>query len=204
MEQAVEEERRLGFEKGIRRGKGLGFDEGRNLAYGEGEQGDEEDELTPPGTPPPPVLPPKDPAPRVRSRRMSVASSRAKVPIVSDPVPSSMPMTPLHASQTFRYPQIIGSLLRLDHPASSICCLPTSWHALALLPRIPLRSAPSNKHRPVSVRVTSHLRFLFLPGQPRSTHKGRIIQRYRERRLRSRIWTLYHPHKPSTIKARGT
>ena len=62
VEQAMEEGRRLGFE-GIRRGKELGLDEGRNLAYEEGEQQDEE-ELTPPGTPPPPVLPPKGPAPR--------------------------------------------------------------------------------------------------------------------------------------------
>ena len=64
----MEEGRRLGFEKGIRRGEELGFDEGRNLAY--------EEELTPPGTPLPPVLPPKDPAPRVRSRRMSVVPKR--------------------------------------------------------------------------------------------------------------------------------
>ena len=135
----------------------------------EGEQQDEEEELTPPGTPLPPVLPPKDPAPRVRSRRMSVASSRAKVPVVSDPIPLSMPMTPrlaLHVIQTFRYPQIIGFQVRSDHPTSSICRLPTSWHALSLLPRLPLRSAPSNNHRPVSVCVTSHLRFL--PPQPNS------------------------------------
>ena len=109
---------------------------------------------------------------------MSVTSSRAKAPIVSEPVPLSMPMTPpprfIH---TFRYPQTIGSQVWSDHPASSICHLPTSWHALSLLPRIPLRSAPSNNHRPVSERVTSHLRFL--PPRPNSldsqgTHYSKV------------------------------
>ena len=53
VEQAMEEGRRLGFEEGIRRGKELGYEEGKQQ---------DEEELTPPGTPPLPVLPPKDPA----------------------------------------------------------------------------------------------------------------------------------------------
>ena len=41
MEQATEEGRRLGFGEGIRRGKELGYEEGKQQ---------DEEELTPPGT----------------------------------------------------------------------------------------------------------------------------------------------------------
>lgn len=107
VEQAMEEGRRLGFEEGIRMGKELGFEEGRNLAYDEREQPvgqDEEQELTPPGTPPPPILPLRDPAPRVRSRKSSVASTRAKTTNVADPIVSPMPMTP--PSNSLRQPDV--------------------------------------------------------------------------------------------------
>ena len=90
VEQAMEGERMLGFREGIRRGKELGSDKGRNLEYEGFDDKDGEEELTPPG-PSPPFLPPRDPAQCVRSPRMSVTFSCSKAPIISDPIPSPMP-----------------------------------------------------------------------------------------------------------------
>ena len=149
VEQAVEEGRRLGFEEGIRRGKELGFHEGRNLAY---EPLEQQEELTPPRTPPPPVLPPRDPALRARSRKVSVASSRSKAPIVSNP---PMPMTPPPRSP--RQPEVQippdDRVTSAVGPSRFIDMVPANELARTVLPASDTASFRSQQRASPSVRA---------------------------------------------------